>query len=89
MKRAILTLLIIAAGLTGTAQNAKVDGKGNFVAIKHDANSEPGKATGKTFTDAKGTVYPVLESKKGKLYYMRTSKNGNVYKFYIKTEPAA
>lgn len=45
---------------------------------------EPAKATGKTFTDTKGNVYPVYESNKGKLFYLRTSKAGKEYKVYLK-----
>lgn len=63
-----------------SAQNAKQDASGNYIAIS-DTGSKP---TGKVFTDSKGIKYPVLVSANGKLYYMRTSKAGKVYKAYIK-----
>jgi hypothetical protein len=86
MKKTILFFAVLLASATTTmAQNAKQDANGNYVAIQHDTTTT-GTATGRTFTDAKGVVYPVLQSAKGKLYYMRTSKAGNIYKCYIKTE---
>ena len=84
MKRIIITAALLIAAFTIQAQNARKDATGNYTAINHA--KEPGKATGKTFTDTKGTVYPLFESAKGKLYYMKTSKAGNVYKAYLKTE---
>lgn len=82
MKRVIVAIAMIMATMTSHAQNAKKDASGNYVAIA--ATKTPDKSTGNTFTDTKGIKYPVYESAKGKLYYMRTSKAGNQYKVYIK-----
>lgn len=87
MKKIIISILIfVAATCTVRAQNAKVDASGNYTALAPSASKEPGKETGKTFTDGKGTKYPVLISSKGKLYYIRTSKAGNEYKAYLKVD---
>ena len=81
MKKVLLSLAIVFACFTGISQNAKVAADGNLVAAQSQSKD---KKTGKTFTDAKGIVYPVMESRKGKLYYIRTSKNGKTYKAYLK-----
>jgi hypothetical protein len=82
-----LTILIAAflISIAGYSQNAKLDKSGNYVALVN-VRDTVGKDTGKHFTDAKGNVYPVLVSAKGKLYYMKTSKSGNPYKIYLKIE---
>ena len=54
------------------------DAQGNYTMIIAQAQS-----TGKTFTDAKGNIYPVMQSIKGKLFIVRTSKTGKVYKQYL------
>ena len=82
MKRIIALLLILSSFQTVYSQKVSTDSKGNYIAVK--ATAETGKATGKTYTDSKGNVYPVYESKNGKLYVIRTSKTGNQYKQYLK-----
>ncbi len=82
MKKAIVLLSLIFIFLGGYSQNAKLDASGNYIAVKSVQDSA--KATGKTFTDSKGIVYPLMQSAKGKLYYTRVSKTGNEYKVYIK-----
>lgn len=85
MKHITILIVIILAYFTSYSQNAKVDGSGNYVAIKAVKTAvDNNKPTGRTFTDAKGAVYPVLESAKGKLFYVKTSAAGNQYKVYIK-----
>ena len=44
------------------------------------------KYTGHTFIDSKHKEWPVYISANDKLYYLRTSKSGNVYKVYIKED---
>ena len=78
----LILMLCISAG--AQAQNAKQDPSGNYIALKSSSVKDAGKPTGKTFTDGKGISYPVIESARGKLYYVRTSKSGNVYKVYLK-----
>lgn len=84
MKKIITVLAIVLCAFTATAQNATKDAAGNYTAVKHTSVKPAVKSTGKTFTDVNGKVYPVYESAKGKLYYVRTSKSGNEYKVYIK-----
>lgn len=83
MKKALTILALFFAVTTTHAQNAKVDSKGNYTAISGN-DSGSAKPTGKTFTDAKGTAWPVYISVRGKLFYIRTSKAGNTYKAYLK-----
>lgn len=84
MKKLIFSALLIFAAATSQAQNAKQDASGNYIAVKATEQKESAKPTGKTFTDSKGNVYPLYESKNGKLFYLRTSKAGNEYKVYLK-----
>ena len=56
---------------------------GNFVATKRDTVSYV--LTDKTFTDAKGVVHPVYKSTRNNYFIYKTSKNGNKYKYYLKT----
>lgn len=83
MRSLLIMLLSICLYSAASAQNAKLV-NGNYVAItKAKADTTP-KATGQTFTDAKGNVYPVYKSVNDKLYIIRTSRNGNQYKQYLK-----
>jgi uncharacterized protein YxeA len=84
MKKTLITIASLFVVLAAGAQTKAVkDATGNYIA-SHKADTASNKPTGKTFTDSKGKVYPVYESVNHKLYYMRTSKSGNVYKAYIK-----
>lgn len=71
-------MLLIAAPAAG--QTVTKDANGNYVSVKR---AETATKTGQTYTDSKGVVYDVYKSAKGKLFYYRTSKAGNVYKAYI------
>ena len=57
----------------------KTDTNGNYISVKVLPT-----ATGKTFTDSKGIVYPLMRSKNNKLLYIKTSKTGKIYNVYIK-----
>jgi len=81
MKKLIISLVILIVSLSCNSQNVKQDASGNYVAVKME---QAATNTGKTFTDAKGTTYPVMQSKNGKLFVIRTSKNGNKYNQYLK-----
>jgi len=84
---AMLLIFILITTATSTAQNATKGKDGNFYALAAtDKAKTGGKETGKFFIDKDGKKYSVLESAKGKLFYIRTSKTGNSYKVYIKTE---
>jgi hypothetical protein len=75
MKYILLLLLMYTA--PARAQMVQ-DAQGNFTMIIAQAQS-----TGKTYTDAKGNIYPVMQSINGKLFIVRTSKTGKVYKQYL------
>ena len=84
MKKLTLITALILASFAGMAQTKVTkDVQGNYVAVKR-VDTTANKATGHTFTDTKGNVYPISISVNGKLFYNKTSKAGNVYKVYIK-----
>lgn len=66
------------------AQQVKQTKDGNYIAVKSEARKTEAKNTGKTYTDTKGIVYPVMISKNGKLFIIRTSKTGRTYNQYLK-----
>lgn len=76
-------ILFIILMYTAPARAQMVqDAQGNYTMIIAQAQS-----TGKTFTDAKGNIYPIMQSIRGKLYIVRTSKTGKTYKQYLKVKP--
>lgn len=79
-------MVMVLAGIITNAQTVKTDANGNYVATKKVTDTIAAKPTGKTYTDAKGKVYPVYVSVNGKLYVIRTSRTGNTYKQYLKVE---
>lgn len=86
MKKTLLILTIICASFCAYSQNVVKDSQGNFTQVKatRDSTGTQAKATGKTFTDSKGNIYPVMISKNGKLFVVRISKTGNKYNQYLK-----
>lgn len=84
MKKLIIAAFVCIAALSASGQNVKQDAQGNYHAIK-DSTAASGKPTGKTYTDAKGIVYPVFVTDKGKLFVLRTSNTtGKQYRYYLK-----
>lgn len=84
MKKILISIFVLLS-LNCTAQNVKVDSKGNYVATTNlRVDSSQAKETGKTYTDRGGKVYPVYISDKGKLFVEKISKTGNKYKMYLK-----
>lgn len=79
---ALIIIGLVALSFPANAQNARKDATGNYIAINHAQDSTAKQVA--TFTDSKGIKYPVFISAKGKLFYMRTSKAGNVYRAYLK-----
>lgn len=79
MKKFIFIAILFLC--TTTHSQIVKDANGNYHQLKGTADTT---ATGKTFTDAKGSLYPVYKSSTGKLFVLRTSKAGNVYKQYLK-----
>ena len=82
MKKLILSIVILIVSLACNAQKVQIDANGNYYAVK--AVKTTAQSTNTTFTDANGKIYPVMQSAKGKLFYVRTSKAGNEYKVYLK-----
>jgi hypothetical protein len=76
----ILILKLMLLGMPGQAQTIVKDAQGNYSVQKKSAS--PDKKVG-TFTDEKGNKWPVYESKKGRIYALRTSKSGKEYKQYL------
>lgn len=86
MKRIFIAFSLIAVSMTAHAQNARQDASGNYVAIKHESDTTA-MPTGKIYTDLKGNSYPVMMTKAGKLFVIRTSaKTGKKYKQYLKLQ---
>lgn len=84
MRNVILITAFLVMGLGASAQTkVSKSADGNYHAAQRDttANNKP---TGHSFVDRDGISHPVFISARGKLYWMRTSKAGNVYKAYIK-----
>ena len=78
---------LIMPGCAQTKPNATVDKNGNFVAIKNVLDTIP-KATGKTYTDSKGNVFPISVSPNGKYFIIRVSKKtGKAYRQYLRVAP--
>jgi hypothetical protein len=86
MKKTILILAVLFAFYGANSQTVVKDKQGNYIAVKaiKDSTKTDAKPTGKTYTDTKGTVYPVMISKNGKLFVIRISKAGNRYNQYLK-----
>ena len=84
MKKIIALLIVLSLATGSKAQNATKGRDGNYIATERTDTSKV-TATGNTFTDRDGVVYPVFETAKGKLFYTRTSKKtGKPYKAYLK-----
>lgn len=85
MKKLIFALFLFAATSTH-AQTVTKDAQGNYIAVKQQLQDTSLKATGHTYTDNKGKVFPVYISKNGKLFVSRISAKGNAYKIYLKID---
>lgn len=84
MKKSLFMMLIVL-NMTSYAQTIKRDSQGNYYQIdKSVIKQQPVIATGKTFTDKNGFVYPVYKTKTGKLFIFKVSKTtGNKYRYYL------
>lgn len=82
MKNIILLIAFILIGSVSFAQTKVVkDSNGNYVVtIRKDSTD---KLAGGNYIDRDKVSHPVYISKKGKLYYIKTSKAGKEYKSYI------
>lgn len=84
MKKAIILAAFLSLYFAGNSQQVTKDKDGNYIVVKAATIDDKAKETGKTFTAANGSVYPVFISKNGKLFIIRTSKTGNQYNQYLK-----
>ena len=75
--------LFLALCYGASAQTIARDAQGNYKAVKKVKDSTSDVATGLTYTDTHGGVWPVYRSKSGREYALVTSKNGNVYRKYM------
>jgi len=85
MFKKLITIGSLLLCLTAHAQHVTKDKNGNYT-ISAKADTANLKPTGHTITDRDGNVHPVYISQRGKLFWLRTSKNGKVYKSYIKEQ---
>ncbi len=86
-KLTFIAAFLIALTFSAASQTkVKQDASGNYTALTTTKTGSKATATGKFFTDSKGVKYPVFKSERGKLFYRKTSKTGNVYNVYITTE---
>jgi len=85
MKKAIFILALVAASLTAQAQTTR-DVSGNFIATPRGEKAAHDSTTTFTYTDYKGSKYPVYQGRKGGYYVWVISKKGNSYKKYIKED---
>lgn len=92
MKQFILFILLIMSTLSysqSTTKTTKVYEpnvvlNGTQFTAKSTTKKGVDKPTAYTYKDKAGNVYPVFESKSGKLYCYRVSKKtGKEYKYYI------
>jgi hypothetical protein len=87
MKQLIFLTSFIIACLNLSAQNARKDASGNYVAVQSVSDSTKANKTGSTYTDSKGNVFPVYISKNQKLFIIRvSSKTGKPYNYYLKID---
>jgi len=72
MKTLITILFMLFATSAFSQVKNKQDANGNY--IQTSVSKAPAKSTGKTFTDSRGNVLPVMQSAKGRLFVVRISK---------------
>lgn len=82
-----ICLFIMGLVIAGNSQTVKQDASGNYVPAQSVRDSTGAKKTGNHYTDSKGNVFDVWESKKGKKFVIRISKNtGLPYNSYLKIQ---
>lgn len=82
----LIALSLFAAATAKGQQAATIDKDGNFRAIERTSKANTDSTTAKVFQWPDGKQEPVYVGSKGAFYLARTSKNGNYYRKYIKTE---
>ena len=87
MKKLIISVaFLLVAAATNAQQRGNVQLVGNtYKALpRQHSDTITAKPTGRYYVDTKGRMWPVYESVNGKLFALRTSKNGKQYKYYLK-----
>jgi hypothetical protein len=80
----LLSTLLMALALAGSAQNAVKLENGVYVSQTVKRAKIEAKETGKQYKDSKGKLYPILLSENGKYFVNKVSqKTGKAYKMYI------
>ena len=74
-------MLFILFTLTVSGQTLQRDTKGNYHKIVNVKAVDA--KTIYTYSDENGIVYPIYKSVRGKFYYFRRAKSGNIYKCYL------
>ena len=81
--RKFIILLLFSAFITLTYAQSYTRSNNNFTQVTTTTDIK----TEYTYT-IKGVVYPIYITKNGRCYIIRTSKNGNDYKQYLKEDIA-
>lgn len=77
----ILMLLLCACTIGANCQTVQRDANGNYHQVRQPKAKDV--RTKYTFSDEHGNVYPIYLSSRGKYYYFKKAKKGNIYKEYI------
>lgn len=86
MKKIIIAAIMLFSLNVGVQAQSVVKSGNNFTQVTNKGGKSPGKETKTqyTYTDSKGTVYPVYLSSGGKAFIKRVSKKtGKEYKQYM------
>lgn len=87
MKKLIIAALLLVTGAASAQKRSNVvlnKETGNFHAVT--AQRDTAAATGRYYVDRAGSMWPVFRSPQGRLFALRTSKNGKVYRYYLKPD---
>jgi hypothetical protein len=91
MKRLLVIVALLIATIyakagtfpTNISDTVTQQSDGTYSKAKAKSKEDTGTDTGKVYKDSKGNSYPIMKSKNGKYFVVRTSKAGNQYKQYI------
>lgn len=87
MKKTIFSIALILSSLSLYSQKSVIikDSAGNYYQTKELVRDS---LTNQYFTSADGERYQLFQTKTGRLYCIRTSKNtGKEYRFYLPIKP--
>ncbi len=84
MFSAAIALLVSTTCAAQSKANVTLEGNVYKSIQSRKASADTAQPTGQYYIDRKGNMWPVYKSGKGKLYALRTSEAGNVYKYYLR-----